>query len=208
VIVLLCDDHQLFAESLGDVLAARGDVVVLTPDPAGAVEAASRHRPDVCVMDRTFPAGDVGIAAVRGVLDVSPETQVLMLTGQADAATARAAVAAGARGFLRKDEPLDQIVDAVDQIASGLLVVDVKVLRPAVRAPRSPVLASLTSREREVLERMVNGQSSQAMAADLRVSYSTMRTHVQNILVKLGVHSQLEATAFAVEHGLVESQVG
>lgn len=208
MIVLLCDDHALLAEALGDVLTARGDVVVLASDPAQAVEAARRHEPDVCVMDRTFPGGDLGVAAVRDVLAASPQTRVLMLTGRPDPATARAAVGAGARGFLKKDEPLDSIVDAVDQVAAGLLVVDVNVLRPDVRSARTSLLPGLTTREREVLERMVNGQSAQTMAADLQVSYSTVRTHVQNILVKLGVHSQLEASAYAVEHGLVESAAG
>jgi two-component system nitrate/nitrite response regulator NarL len=208
VIVLLCDDHALLAEALGDVLTARGDVVVLTSDPAEAVEAARLHEPDVCVMDRTFPGGDLGVGAVRDVLAASPQTRVLMLTGRPDPATARAAVGAGARGFLKKDEPLDSIVDAVDQVAAGLLVVDVNVLRPDVRSARASLLPGLTTREREVLERMVNGQSASTMAADLEVSYSTVRTHVQNILVKLGVHSQLEASAYAVEHGLVESEAG
>lgn len=208
MIVLLCDDHALLAEALGDLLSARGDVVVLTSHPTDAVEAARRHRPDVCVMDRTFPDGDLGVAAVRDVLGASPETRVLVLTGRPDPATARAAVGAGARGFLKKDEPLDHIVDALDQVASGLLVVDVNVLRPAVRVPRTSLLDTLTGREREVLERMVSGQAAPAMAGELQVSYSTVRTHVQNILVKLGVHSQLEATAYAVEHGLVESEAG
>ena len=206
--VLLCDDHQLFAEALGDVLSARGDDVVLTTSPDRVVDLAQQCQPRVCVMDRSFPEGDVGVDAARRVLQVSPGTAVLMLTGSADAAAARAAIAAGVRGFLRKDEPLPHIVQALDQLAEGLLVVDPAVLRPEVCRSAAPLLSTLTAREREVLERMVHGESGQAMATALDVSYSTMRTHVQNVLAKLGVHSQLEAAAFAVEHGLVQTRAG
>lgn len=206
--VLLCDDHQLFAEALGDVLSARGDDVALTTSPDQAVELARQCPPHVCVMDRSFPEGDVGVEAARRVLQVSPRTAVLMLTGSADSAGARAAVGAGVRGFLRKDEPLPSIVQALDQLAEGLLVVDPAVLRPEVGGSSASLLATLTAREQEVLERMVHGESGQAMATALDVSYSTMRTHVQNVLAKLGVHSQLEAAAFAVEHGLVQTRAG
>ena len=205
--ILLCDDHQLFAEALGDVLSARGDDVVLTTSPDRAVELAQECRPSVCVMDRSFPEGDVGVDAARQVLEVSPQTAVLMLTGSADTAAARAAIGAGVRGFLRKDEPLLHIVQALDQLAEGLLVVDPAVLRRDVSV-RRPLQATLTAREQDVLERMVHGESGQAMATAMEVSYSTLRTHVQNVLAKLGVHSQLEAAAFAVEHDLVQPRAG
>ena len=206
--VLLCDDHQLFAEALGDVLSARGDDVLLTTSPDTAVRVAQECQPSVCVMDRNFPEGDVGVDAARRLLCVSPRTAVLVLTGSADAAVARAASGAGVRGFLKKDEPLPHIVQALDQLAEGLLVVDPAVLRPEVTRSSRSLLSTLTAREQEVLERMVHGESGQAMATAMDVSYSTMRTHVQNILAKLGVHSQLEAAAFAVEHGLVQPRAG
>ena len=206
--VLLCDDHQLFAEALADLLRARGDEVRLTVRPIEAVSVARDWYPDVCIMDRSFPDGDLGVAAARDVLDVAPGTKVMMLTGNPDVACVRAAVGVGVRGFLRKDEPLDVILEALDQLASGLLAVDTSVLRPS--APRRPALfmPGLTAREQEVLERIVHGESGQVLASALDVSYSTMRTHVQNVLMKLGVHSQLEAAAYAVEHGLVRSRAG
>ncbi len=206
--VLLCDDHQLFAEALADVLTARGDDVVVTTSPPRAVELAQEHEPAVCVMDRSFPEGDVGVETARQLLAVAPRTAVIILTGSPDSAAARAAVGAGVRGFLRKDEPLQHIVEALDQLAEGLLVVDPAVLRPETARSSRPLLCTLTAREQEVLERIVHGESGQTMAADMDVSYSTMRTHVQNILAKLGVHSQLEAAAFAVEHGLVQPRAG
>jgi two-component system nitrate/nitrite response regulator NarL len=89
-----------------------------------------------------------------------------------------------------------------------LLVVDAAVLRPEAVRSSSPAWAALTAREQEVLERLVHGESGQAMASAMDVSYSTMRTHVQNILAKLGVHSQLQAAAYAVEHGLVRPRAG
>ena len=206
--VLLCDDHQLLAEALGDLLLARGDEVRITARPHEAVTVATEWQPDVCVMDRSFPEGDLGVAGARDVVAVSPDTKVMMLTGNPDAACARAAIGVGVRGFLRKDEPLDVILHALDQVADGLLAVDSSVLRPDVtRASAGPV-PPLTAREQEVLERIVQGESGQALATSLDVSYSTMRTHVQNVLMKLGVHSQLEAVAYAVQHGLVQSRAG
>lgn len=206
--VLLCDDHQLFVEALGGLLQERGDEVRLTVRPAEAVSVARAWRPDVCVMDRTFPDGDLGVAAARDVLDVSPDTKVMLLTGNPDAACVRAAVGVGVRGFLRKDEPLHVILQALDQIAAGLLAVDTAVLRPPAARREAMLMPGLTAREQEVLERIVHGESGQALANALEVSYSTMRTHVQNVLMKLGVHSQLEAAAYAVQHGLVRSRAG
>lgn len=206
--VLLCDDHHLLAEGMADVLRERGDKVRTTSRPDQAVAVAQAWRPDVCVMDRTFRGGDLGVAGVRDVREVSPQTKVLMLTGNADAACARAAIGVGVRGFLRKDEPLEVILSALDQVAAGLLAVDATVLRPEPARRASLPFAPLTAREQEVLERIVHGQSGQSLAGSMEVSYSTMRTHVQNILMKLGVHSQLEAAAYAVQHGLVDSRAG
>ena len=206
--VLLCDDQRLFAEALAALLLARGDEVRLTVRPTEAVPLARHWQPDVCIMDRSFPDGDLGVAAARDVLDVSPDTKVMLLTGNPDVACVRAAMGVGVRGFLRKDEPLHVVLQALDQLADGLLAVDAAVLRPSAPRREAVLLPGLTAREQEVLERIVHGESGQALASALNVSYSTMRTHVQNMLMKLGVHSQLEAAAYAVEHGLVRSRAG
>lgn len=202
--ILLCDDHQLLVEALSTVLRRRGDEVVATVSPEQAVMVAADQQPDVCVMDRSFPDGQDGIAAIPAMRAVSPATDIMLLTGNADAAGARAAVQAGARGFLRKDEPLQVILAAIDTTAAGaLIVIDASILRPPAPRREPPLAAPLTSREQDVLERLVRGESTQAMARSMQISYSTARTHSQNLLAKLGVHSQLEAAAFATRRGLV-----
>lgn len=203
--ILLCDDHRLLIDALAAVLTERGDSVTVTTDPEAAIRAARLEKPGVCVMDRMFPTGDDGLEAARGVRQVSPSTKVLMLTGHADVAGVRAAIEAGARGFLRKDEGLRTILEAVDKVAAGQLVVDSALLRP-LPATGQPLASPLTPREREVLERMVRGESTKSMAEAMDVSYSTARTHTQNLLSKLGVHSQVQAAAFAVRHGLVRAE--
>jgi two-component system nitrate/nitrite response regulator NarL len=200
--VLVCDDHQLLAEALASVLRRRGDVVTVTTNPQQAVSAAVDTGPDVVLMDRSFPDGD-GILAVRELLEGAPATRVIMLSGHTDPVSVRAALDAGARGFLRKDAALGLIMEAVDAVVRGELVIDPLLLRTPTRPP-SALVNPLTAREQEVLQRIVEGQSTQSMAPAMNVSYSTARTHTQNLLMKLGVHTQLEAAAFAVRHGLVE----
>jgi two-component system, NarL family, nitrate/nitrite response regulator NarL len=204
--VLLCDDHQLLAQSLGHVLVARGDEVAVTASPEAAVAQARWWLPDVCVMDRMFPSGDEGVRGARDVLAAAPGVKVMMLTGKLDAGGARAAVGSGVRGYVRKDESLRVIIEALDHVAQGMLVVDPAVLRPLPQAGAASPVATLTQREQQVLQRLVQGESSHAIAASMQVTYSTVRTHVQNLLAKLGVHSQLEAAAFAVQHGLVQTR--
>ncbi len=204
--VLVCDDHILLAEALASVLRRRGDVVTVTVDPRQAVLIAEEIAPDVCLMDRYFPDGD-GVAAARELAQVVPATRVLMLSGHADPVVVREALEAGVSGFLRKEEAMGTILEAVDAVVRGDIVIDPSLLRPPIRQPAA-LVSPLTAREREVLQRIVDGQSTRGLAAAMNVSYSTARTHTQNLLDKLGVHTQLEAAAFAVRHGLVAPSDG
>jgi len=199
----VCDDHLLLAEGLACVLRRRGDVVTVTTDPQQAVVIAEQIAPDVCLMDRSFPDGDGdGVVAARELARVVPSTRVLMLSGHTDPVVVREALEAGVSGYLRKDEAMGAILEAVDAVVRGELVIDPSLLRPPTRQPTA-LVAPLTTREQEVLQRIVDGQSTRSLAAAMNVSYSTARTHTQNLLDKLGVHTQLQAAAFAVRHGLV-----
>jgi two-component system nitrate/nitrite response regulator NarL len=205
--VLLCDDHQLFSQAFSSVLRRRGDVVTTTDKPADALLVAQAQHPDVCLMDRNFSGRDEGIDAAHRMRVASPSTPVIMLTGHVDAAGVRAAIEAGVRGFLRKDEGLSRILEAIDRVTAGCLVIEASLLRP-VPSPGTAMNAQLTPREQEVLERLVRGESTQVMAKGMLVSHSTARTHTQSVLLKLGVHSRLEAAAFAIRHGVVRYQPG
>jgi two-component system, NarL family, nitrate/nitrite response regulator NarL len=209
--IALCDDHLVVIEALATVLRARGyDVITVTPDPAVALEVAASHRPDVCVLDMWFPDCD-GLETCAGIKRASPMTQVLFLSATATPAEVQAAMAAGATGYLRKDAGLERIIRAIDDIATGMVVMDAELLRAVLdttRRKESAALAAsfLTSREHEVLSLLVEGCTTAEIASALHVSSTTARTHVQNVLGKLGVHSRLEAAAFAVRHGIVRPQ--
>jgi two-component system, NarL family, nitrate/nitrite response regulator NarL len=210
--LLLCDDHVLLLEALAAALTTRGHEVVGTvADPGSVAEMAERLAPDVCILDITFPGGD-GIQAAREIATRAPATKVLMLSATYDPALVRAAFEAGALGFVQKDESIEEILTAVRRLGEGEVAIDPRLLRAAMREPRpaqppgrSGVDAmQLTPRETEVLVRLVAGDTTSEIGRALGVASSTARTHIQNVLIKLGVHSRLQAAAFAVRHGLVD----
>ncbi|HEY8199741.1 MAG TPA: response regulator transcription factor [Actinomycetota bacterium] len=212
--VVICDDHRLFVDALAAVLTSKGcEVVARTLHPDQAVAAVLANKVDVCMMDLSFPssAGCDGLEGTRRVVAASPSTRVVMLTGSADSSVALPAIDAGARGFARKDDDLDRIFQTIKQVHAGEMVSASSATRrpwPAANPRRMTnqgqnLARFLTSREREVLERLVRGESTATLARAMEVSYHTARTHIQNVLAKLGVHSKLEAVAFAVNHSVV-----
>jgi two-component system, NarL family, nitrate/nitrite response regulator NarL len=213
--VVICDDHRLFVDALAVVLAARGcEIVGKALHPDQAVEAVSSGHADICVMDMSFPNSPDcdGLEGIRRIAAASPSTRVVLLTGSADSSVAGPAIEAGARGFARKDDDLDRIVQTIKQVHAGETVGANLTTRRSWASPngRRPnhtpaqnLARFLTSREREVLERLVRGESTATLARGMDVSYHTARTHIQNVLAKLGVHSKLEAVAFAVNHSVV-----
>jgi two-component system, NarL family, nitrate/nitrite response regulator NarL len=210
--LLLCDDHTLLLESLTAALTARGHEVVGTvTDPAAVAEVAARLAPDVCLLDLSFPTGD-GLEAARELAARAPETKVLILSAAADPVMARAAFEAGALGFVQKDESVAEILSALRRLDEGEVAIDPRLLRLVMRQSGSaaageaqgPGPMRLTPRESQVLVHLVAGDTTTEIGRALGVAPSTARTHVQNVLIKLGVHSRLQAAAFAVSHHLVD----
>jgi two-component system, NarL family, nitrate/nitrite response regulator NarL len=208
VTVLIVDDHGLFAEVVASALEELGVRVVGSVGTAAeAVVAAATERPDVVLLDLALPDGN-GVDAGRTILESRPETIVLALSASTDPRAPTEAVKAGFRGFIPKDARLPAVVEAIRGALDGRSVM----IRPRQSTPASlrggvsaTLLASgLTPREREVLELLVAGLGSRAIADELQISMNTVRTHVQSVLMKLQVHSRLEAAAFAVRHDLVE----
>lgn len=203
--ILLCDDHVLLAEALETLLVSAGHEVLVTHTPEGALEILAEQRPEVCVLDIGFPDGD-GLDALSRVADRSPDTRVLMLSASRNPDLVRAAIDLGARGYMCKDVGAAEVVRAVERLVDGDIVLDPQVAKVLVRPPRARtddiewLMGFLTGREREVLRRIVLGQGTQEMADEMHVSRSTARTHVQNVLRKLGVHSRLEAVAAVSRH--------
>jgi DNA-binding NarL/FixJ family response regulator len=215
--LLLCDDHTLLLESLTAALTARGhDVVGTVTDPSVVAEAAERLSPDVCLLDLAFPGGD-GLQAARELAARAPGTKVLVLSATNDPALVRAAFEAGVLGFVPKDESVAEILTALRRLDQGEVAIDPRLLRLVMRQPgpsqteqgANPQMTRLTPRETQVLVHLVAGDTTSEIARALGIADSTARTHVQNVLVKLGVHTRLQATAYAVSHHLVdESALG
>ena len=208
--LLICDDHKVLVDALSMALIDHGHTVVATAlDPHEAVEAAREHQPDVCLLDVNFPQGN-GLSAIRRIHDVSAATKVVILSGSLSKGVVSDALAEGAQGFVGKEKPIGAIMQALELAHQGHLAVDPLLLQDALR-PRTQeddplwVLKFVTEREWEVLRCIMDGLSTEQMADHLGVHRSTARTHVQNLLTKLGVHSRLQAAALITAYASDET---
>ena len=208
--LLVCDDHRLLLDALSMALTDNGHTVVATAvDPDEAVEAAREHQPDACLLDVSFPQAN-GLHAIGRIHDVSPHTKVVMLSGSISRGLVADAIAEGAQGFVGKEKPVGVIIEALEMANQGHLAVDLQLLQEVLR-PHVPnedplwMLKFLTEREWEVMRCIMEGLSTEQMAEQLSVQRSTARTHVQNLLTKLGVHSRLQAAALMTAHASPET---
>jgi len=198
--IVVCDDNRVLLEALSHALATRGFVVeAATSRPAEAVAAVKAHDPDLLLVDVSFPDGN-GLDAAREVMSHHPRTRVVVLTGSDDAATAIEAARIGVAGFIRKDQRLSAISEALHRAAAGEPWVDASVtkrLRSSqsnVTTPRHPV-DDLTRQERVVLAMLEEGLTTTEIVHKMGIGTSTVRSHIQAILTKLGVHSRVQAVA-------------
>jgi DNA-binding NarL/FixJ family response regulator len=168
--------------------------------------------PDVLLLDVGLPDGD-GLALIPAVKSVSPHTQVVILTCSTDETTLMRAIDSGASGFLSKGCSLTELMNTVRRAAAGEIVMPPSLLIGLLRRmPRDKaavhkddvIWEQLTSREKEILSRLARGKSGEAIASELHIAPLTVRTHVRNLMSKLGVHSRLEAVAFGMKYGLIE----
>jgi len=208
--IVLCDDHRLLVEAFATALRSHGhEVVALATTPEDGYRAVMEHEPEVCVLDLFFPGGS-GLDAASKITSANPACKVLILSARSDPELIVAALAAGASGFVLKEQSIDGILRALDRVAAGEGAVDPQLLRAAIRvpSPRRPVesqrLRFLTPREREALRRIAEGESTKEIARAMQVSQSTARTHVQNVLTKLGVRSRLQAAALVSRERLAD----
>jgi DNA-binding NarL/FixJ family response regulator len=213
--VLIVDDQSLVRAGFRMILEAEGDVEAVgeASDGAEALEAAAEHSPDVILMDVRMPNVD-GLEATRRLLEGRSEgPRILILTTFDLDEYVWEALHAGASGFLLKDTPPEQLVDAIRVVAAGdaLLapaitrrVIEEFVSRPPASARRpAPGLDELTARELEMLRYVARGLSNAEIAEAAFVSETTVKTHVAHILMKLRLRDRVQAVVYAYEHGIV-----
>jgi len=202
--VLLADDHGAIREGLRLMLDNHGlEVIGEAADGAVAVRNAAALRPDVVLMDLRMPGTD-GVTATREIVTAG-SAQVLVLTSFDEDELVEGALRAGAAGFLLKTTDAATLVEAVRRVAAGEGMLDPRVTRRALALiPRSPQVTReageldlLTEREREVLEGMRAGRSNRQISDELGISLATVKTHVSNVLAKLGARSRSHAVAIA-----------
>jgi two-component system nitrate/nitrite response regulator NarL len=206
--LVLCDDNRILCEALAVALEARGHQVLATAlESTAGIAEVERHRPDVCLLDLRFPDATDGLGVARAIRERYPETAVLVLSGLADPAVLAEARQLGVVGVLRKDQNVDHISGALDVIGSGGVVNGpAKAHNPQSRRRRYHPVHDLTSREKEVLRRIVAGQSTAQMTREMSVAASTLRTYVKSMLTKLGAHTRLEAAILATREDLLGDQ--
>jgi two-component system, NarL family, nitrate/nitrite response regulator NarL len=207
--LVLCDDQRILCEALARALEERDhQVLAVTTTPTAGITAVAAHDPDICLLDLRFPEAENGLDAARTITQHHPGTKVLVLSGAADPQMLSEAMDIGVAGFIPKDQGVDQIVDALDVIATGGAVFDAGLYRGLASSPRAQrsiqPLDRLTPREREILARIVDGQSTKQMARAMSITTGTVSMYARNVLNKLGVHSRLQAAALASRDGFLD----
>ncbi len=212
--ILLVEDHASFRQTLAFVFdrETEFEVVAQAGSLAEARQVIDGLEVDLGVMDLSLPDGE-GIELIKDLREANPYFAALVLTASLDRAEHARAVESGAAGILHKSLGVDEIMDATRRLGEGETLLTQEELiallrlagqsREEEREARASI-EQITPREREVLQALAEGLSNKEIAAKLHVSVDTERTHMMNILNKLGVHSRLQALLFAARHGLVE----
>jgi NarL family two-component system response regulator LiaR len=206
--VLVADDHAIVRKGICALLATEPGIEVVgeAQDGREAMFHAERLRPDVVLMDLVMPGVD-GLEAIRWITLHQPRTHILVLTSFAGDDKVFAAIRAGATGYLLKDSSPDELAQAVRQVCSGQASLHPTIARRLLQELAYPLdggsgIEQLTEREIEVLRLVATGQSNREISTRLGIGEATVRTHVSNVLAKLGLGSRTQAALFALRQGL------
>lgn len=216
--ILLADEQALFREAVRVVIESEGDLEVVAEarDGLQAIAEAERTAPDVALLAANLPHCD-GLRAGSMIRQRFPDCQVVILSSKEEPGVLERALEVGARGYLTKASPLTELLEVTRAVHRGETQVPPKMLGDLLgrlmwrRHEQDEVLqriARLTRRERDVLSLLAGGARTEAIAETLVISPQTARTHVQNILGKLGVHSRLEAAALVNQAGMLAGLTG
>jgi len=196
--VILAEDQTMLRGALAALLSIESDIEVLGtyPDGEQGLKAVGQHRPEVLVTDIEMPKM-TGLELTARVRELYPETRVLILTTFARPGYLRRALDAGAHGYLLKDRPSEELSDAVRRVSRGMRVVDPDLATEIWSAEKDP----LTERERQILRRAGDGESTAELAKSLRLSEGTVRNYLSEAISKLGASSRFEAARTARTKG-------
>jgi two-component system nitrate/nitrite response regulator NarL len=199
--LVLCDSNRIFSEALASMLHARGhQVLAITTSAREGIAAVVANRPDACLLDLRFSDGN-GLDVARAMRRSFPEIKIVVFSCMSERSVMSEAKEIGVAGFLRKDQKPEAITGALEVISVGRMAFDLgSSSRPSRRTMPSPtdeIMRNLTPRERQVLQRIVAGQSTGQMAREMNVAMSTLRSHIGRVLNKLGAQSQVQAAAIA-----------
>ena len=208
--VLIADDHPVVRQGLRAFLELQPDFQVVgeAGDGAQAARLAQELRPDVVLLDLVMPGTD-GLAAIELMAEAALDSRVLIVTSFGEHRTVVPAIRAGARGYVSKDVEPSALAAAIRAVAAGHVLLGPEVAA-ALLGPGAVQSAhgadhgtepQLTAREREVLDLIARGRSNREIAKALTVSEKTVKTHVSNVLMKLGVADRTQAALWAVRHG-------
>ena len=207
--VLLIDDHALCRRGLAELLERRPGITVagFTGDPDEASRMVAALAPDLVVLDLRMPDVD-GLTLLKRLREEGCKAVVLILTMSDSQDDLARALRAGVRGYVLKNMEPDDLVDAIQRVARGEMVVAPALMLKLANMldgsqqyqSRESLMVSLTEREREILTHLARGESNKAIARELDISHDTVKLHVRHILSKLNLTSRVEAAIFAVEH--------
>jgi len=208
--IILADDHRIIREGLRALLEKQTGVEVIAEAEDGrtAVELSSTLKPDVVIMDITMPNLN-GIEATRQIVTESPDIKVIALSMHSDRKFVVEMLNSGASGYMLKDSAFEELDEALHTVNNNQIYLSSKIANIAgrghsvdIRKRKSAIFPPLTNREREVLQLLAEGKTTQQIASSLRVSIKTVATHRKQIMGKLDIHSIAELTKYAIREGV------
>jgi RNA polymerase sigma factor (sigma-70 family) len=212
--VVLADDHTLVRQGIETLLSGNDslEIVGQAGDGYEALELIEKHEPDIAILDISMPRLN-GLEATRKMAEKGLNTDVIFLSMYDDEGYIRRAIKTGASGYLLKEDAIEELEDAIDSVRKGFHYMSPPILSSLVemterglKAIEPDVLDQLTSREREILQLIAEGNSNKEIAEILSRSVETVRTHRANLMEKLDVHSAEEIREFALREGIIKDE--
>jgi len=212
--IVLADDHTLVRQGIETLLAGNDslEIVGQAGDGYEALELIEKYEPDIAIIDISMPRLN-GLEATRKMEEKGLDTDVIFLSMYDDEGYIRRAIKTGASGYLLKEDAIEELEDAIDSVRNGFHYMSPPILSSLVemterglKAIEPDVLDQLTSREREILQLIAEGNSNKEIAEILSRSVETVRTHRANLMEKLDVHSAEEIRKFALREGIIKDE--